>query len=66
MPQVRARPRAAEILGSFTPRYEISYDRVKPGRVRLALVRHVADPGVALAGVLGVPAEDIRVRDRPE
>jgi hypothetical protein len=28
-----------------------------------ALVRHGADPGVALAGVLGVSAEDIRVKD---
>jgi len=27
-------------------------------------VRHGSDPGVALAGVLGVPAEDIRVRER--
>jgi len=27
-----------------------------------ALVRHGADPRVALAGVLGVPAGDIRVR----
>jgi hypothetical protein len=31
-----------------------------------ALVRHGADQGVALAGVLGVSAGDIRVRDRPE
>jgi hypothetical protein len=36
------------------------------GRWSKALVRHGADPRVALAGVLGVPAEDIRVRDRPE
>ena len=28
------------------------------------LVRHGADPGEALAGVLGVPAGDVRVRDR--
>jgi hypothetical protein len=28
-----------------------------------ALVRHGADPGEALAGVLGVRAGDIRVRD---
>jgi len=28
-----------------------------------ALVRHGADPREALAEVLGVPAEDIRVRD---
>jgi hypothetical protein len=28
-----------------------------------ALVRHGADPGLALAEVLGVSAEDIRVRD---
>jgi hypothetical protein len=31
-----------------------------------ALVRHGAEAREALAGVLGVPAEDIRVRDRPE
>jgi hypothetical protein len=31
-----------------------------------ALVRHGADPEVALAGVLGVSVEDIRVRDCPE
>jgi len=28
------------------------------------LARHGADAGVALAGVLGVPAEDILVKDR--
>jgi hypothetical protein len=32
----------------------------------MALVRHGADPGVALAGVLGVTAEDIRVRGNPD
>jgi hypothetical protein len=31
-----------------------------------ALVRHGADPRLVLAGVLGVTAGDIRVRDRPE
>jgi hypothetical protein len=31
-----------------------------------ALVRHGTDPRAALAGVLGVGAEDIRVRDCPE
>jgi hypothetical protein len=31
-----------------------------------ALVRHGVDARVALAEVLGVPAEDIRVRRRPE
>jgi hypothetical protein len=31
-----------------------------------ALVRHGADPGLALAGVLGVSSEDIRVRDRDQ
>ena len=29
-------------------------------------MRHGADPGVALAGVLGVPVEDVRVRDGAE
>jgi len=46
------------------------YCRLAPGGQRgrwsKALVRHAADPRVALAGVLGVPAEDIRVRDRPK
>jgi hypothetical protein len=36
------------------------------GRWSKALVRHGADAGVALAGVLGVPAEDIRVREGAE
>jgi hypothetical protein len=36
------------------------------GKWSKALVRHGADPGEALAGVLGAPAEDIRIRDRPE
>src|SRR5271163_3050126 len=36
------------------------------GRWSKALVRHGADPREALAGVLGVPSADIRVRDRPE
>jgi hypothetical protein len=31
-----------------------------------ALVRHGADPGLALAGVLGVRAGDIQVRDYGE
>jgi hypothetical protein len=31
-----------------------------------ALVRHGADPGEALAAVLGVAVEDIQVRDRPD
>jgi hypothetical protein len=29
-------------------------------------MRHGADPAVALAELLGVPAEDIRVRDRDQ
>jgi hypothetical protein len=36
------------------------------GRWSRALVRHEADPQSALAEVLGVPAGDIRVRDRLE
>jgi hypothetical protein len=37
-----------------------------PGQTRWskALVRHGAEPGEALAEVLGVPAGDVRVRDR--
>jgi hypothetical protein len=31
-----------------------------------ALVRHGADPGLAPAGVLDVPADNIRLRERPE
>ena len=31
-----------------------------------ALVRHGADGRLAIAGVLGLPAKDIRVRDRPD
>jgi hypothetical protein len=31
-----------------------------------ALVRHKADPGLPLAEVLGVQAEDIRLTDCPE
>ena len=61
------RPKAVEILDSFRPRYETSYDGRKPhpgptGRSK-ALVRHGVDPNVVLAAVLGGPAEDIRVRD---
>jgi hypothetical protein len=39
-----------------------------PGQTRWskALARHGADPRMALARVLGVAAEDIRVRDRAE
>jgi hypothetical protein len=36
------------------------------GRWSKALVRLGANPGVALAEVLGVPAGDIRVSDRPK
>jgi len=40
--------------------------RGRPGRRSNAVVRHGADPGAALAGVLGVPAGDIRLRDCSE
>jgi broad specificity phosphatase PhoE len=36
------------------------------GRWSKALVRHGADARLALADVLEVPADDIRLRDRPE
>jgi hypothetical protein len=36
------------------------------GRWSKALVRHGADPGVALAEVVGVAIDDIRLRDGPE
>jgi hypothetical protein len=39
----------------YKPRWQRRWSR--------ALVRHGTDPGVALAEVLGVPAEDIRVRE---
>jgi hypothetical protein len=35
------------------------------GRWSTALVRHGADPGLALAGALGVAAGDIRLPDHP-
>jgi hypothetical protein len=50
------------VWGGFT-------DYRRSGRQRRwskALVRHGADPGLALAGVLEVAADDIRLRDRPE
>jgi hypothetical protein len=40
--------------------------RLFPNLWSKALVRHAADPAEALAEVLGMSAEDIRVRDRPE
>jgi hypothetical protein len=46
------------VLNTYRPPGQTSWSK--------ALVRHGADPGEALAGVLGVPAADIRVRDRPE
>jgi hypothetical protein len=46
------------VLNTYRPPGQTSWSK--------ALVRHGADPGVALAGVLGVPAGDIRVRDRRE
>jgi len=45
----------------------VAYRRAgRRGRWTKALVRHGADPRAALAGVLGVPAEDICVRDRAD
>jgi hypothetical protein len=46
------------VLNTYRPPGQTSWSR--------ALVRHGADPGEALAAVLGVSAADIRVRDRPE
>jgi hypothetical protein len=46
------------VLNDYRPLGQTSWSK--------ALVRHGADPGVALAGVLGVGAGDIRMRDRPE
>jgi hypothetical protein len=46
------------VLNTYRPPAQTSWSK--------ALVRHGADPGLALAGVLGVSAEDIRVRDRAE
>ena len=44
------------VLKTYRPPGQTSWSK--------ALVRHGADPGLALAEVLGVPAEDIRVRER--
>ena len=46
------------VLNTYRPPGQTSWSR--------ALVRHWADPGVALAVVLGVSAGGIRVRDRFE
>jgi hypothetical protein len=46
------------VLNTYRPPGQTSWSK--------ALGRHEADPGEALAGVLGVSAEDIVVRDRPE
>lgn len=45
------------VLNTYRPPGQTSWSK--------ALVRHGADPRSALAGVLGVPADDIRIRDRP-
>jgi hypothetical protein len=46
------------VLKTYRPPGQTSWSK--------ALVRHGADPGLALAEVLGMPAEDIRLRNRPE
>jgi hypothetical protein len=46
------------VLNTYRPPGHSSWSRV--------LVRHGADPRTALAAVLEVPAEDIRVQDRAE
>jgi hypothetical protein len=46
------------VLNTYRPPRQTSWSR--------ALVRHGADARVALAGVLGIPADDIRLRDRPD
>ena len=46
------------VLNTYRPKGQRSWSR--------ALVRHGADARVALAGVLGIPADDIRLRDRPD
>ena len=53
-------------LGSFTPRYEISWSGVKPRLDGPAGSKTPAPgpiPWMALAGVLGVAANGIQVRD---
>jgi hypothetical protein len=42
----------------------VDYRSKRRRRWSKALVRHGADPGVALAAVLGVAVEEIRCRDR--
>ena len=46
------------VLKTYRPPGQTSWSR--------ALVRHGADARMALADVLGVPAEDVRVRERTE
>ena len=46
------------VLNTYRPPGQTSWSR--------ALVRHGAEAREALAGVLGVPAENVRVRDRAE
>jgi len=46
------------LLNDYRPPGQTSWSK--------ALVRHGADPRTALAGMLGVPAEDIRMRDRAD
>jgi hypothetical protein len=46
------------VLNTYRPPGQTSWSK--------ALVRHGADPQSALAGVLGVPAADVRLRERPE
>ena len=61
-------PEAAETLGSFTPRSEILYGRVKLRSARRAgqecWCGTGADKRTALAEMLGVAAREILVRDR--
>jgi len=44
----------------------VDYKPKRQRRWSKALVRHGADARAAIAAVLGVPARDILVRDRPQ
>jgi hypothetical protein len=43
------------VLNTYRPKGQTSWSK--------ALVRHGVDAGLALVSVLGVPAEDVQVRD---
>jgi hypothetical protein len=61
LPRLHVRTTGSSALGPRSARLFPDFCGVSE-----ALVRHGADPREALAEVLGIPGQDIRVRDRPE